>query len=207
MRPAASAGQICFSQELVFLDVQLLCEVLVVAVMTIVECCIAKHLKPACAVFQSQVVVVVPLVVARCLAVSLDTEAVALRSECPDADHGIHLGIVLCTRCGDDIDVLDVIRLELLQFLGVAHLLVVDVNLWLALRQDGEFAIASLYHRQHRQQIVGRPHVMQERVLHLYRHSARSHPVLRHRTFHGHIADGVRLGLQCNGSQVFPIGA
>ena len=48
---------------------------------------------------------------------------------------------------------------------------------------------------------------MQERVLHLYRHSARCHPVLRHRTFHGYIADGVRLGLQRDGSQVFLFGA
>ena len=130
---------------------QLLNEVLVIAVVAIVECRIARNLQPARAVLQGQVVVVVPLVVARCLAVGLHAKAVALWSDSADADHGVYLGIVLRSGGGDDVDVLDVIRLELLQFLGVAHLLVVDVDLRLTLRQDGEFAIATLHHRQHRE--------------------------------------------------------
>ena len=109
--PAAPDGQSGITRELVFLDMQFLNEVLVVTVMAIVECSIAKHFKPARTILQGQVVVVVPLVVARCLAVGLHAETVTLWPNGPDADHGIHLGVVLCTGCGDDIDVLDIHRL------------------------------------------------------------------------------------------------
>ena len=76
--PATPNRQLYLGIELVFFDVQFLLKVLFCAVMPVVECYGGKRLQSACAVFQSEVVVVVPFVVLPRLAGSHQTESVAL---------------------------------------------------------------------------------------------------------------------------------
>ncbi len=129
------------------------------------------------------------------MAVDLHTQAVALLADGLDTDDGADLGIVSRTRRGDDINALDVRRFELLQFLCVAYLLIIDIDLRLALGKDGELTVAPLHAGQHREQVVGCANVLQDGVLYLNGHAASSGLVLRNLALHGNVLqyDGIAL--------------
>ena len=132
-------------------DVQFLINVLVVAVMAVVECHVGICLHSACTVFQGQVVVVVPFVVLPRLSGRHQTESVALCFQGLDADDGIHLGIILGSWGGDDIHAFDICRLQLLQLYGVAYLFVINIDFRLPFCQYLVLTVAGFHKRQHRQ--------------------------------------------------------
>ena len=149
----------------------------------IVECHGAEQLQATLTVFHFQIVVSRPLPVVGHLAECLYAKAVTLRKNGLDADNGIHLGIVLGTRRGDDVHPLDVVRLQLFQFLSTLHFFVVDVDFGRTFGKDGEVAITTLYLWQHRKHIVSGADIFQQRVLNINGHAARSHLVLRYLAF------------------------
>ena len=200
--PAAPDGQVNACEELVFPDLQLLLHVLFHAVVAIVEGHGGEGLQAAGAVFEGQVVVGVPLVVLPRLAGGHQAEAVALRLQRLDANDGVHLGIVFRPRRGDDVHVLDVHRLELPELVGVAHLLVVDVDFGLALGHYGELAVLALHQGEHGKQVVGGAHVAEDAVLHINGHAAGGHLVLRYFALHGNSLHGIGLGVQGDGADV-----
>ena len=202
LRPAAPYRQLSPAEELVFPDVQLLVYVLVEAGVTVVEGDIGKHLEPSSAVSQGEVVVVVPFVVLRGLTHGLQAQPVALWLQRLDADHGVHLGIVSRSGCGDDVHALHVSRLQLPELAGVAYLLVVDVDLRLALGHHGVLPIGALHQRQHREQVGGRAYVVEDGVLHVDSHAAMRHLVLRNLAFHRDAVQGIGLRLQRDGADV-----
>ena len=81
----------------------------------------------------------------------------------------------------------------MLQFLCVAYLLIIDIDLWLALGKDGELTVAPLHAGQHREQVVSCANVLQDRVLYLNGHAAGSGLILRNLALHGNVLqyDGI----------------
>ena len=201
-RPPATQGQVGTDVEHILADVQLLLQVLVIAVVLPVEGYVGKGLQSARAILQRQVVVVVPMVVAPCLTGSHQAQSVALGLQRPNADDGVHLGIVSGTRRCNHIYALDVCRLQLFQVGHVAYLLIVDIDFGLALGQHLKLTIFGLNQRNHRQQVVGIADVVKQRVLHIYRHAAIDHLVLRNFTLHLDTFYHIGLGLQGNGADV-----
>ena len=189
LRPTTSSWHIHMNIKQILTDVHFLVNVLIVAVVSIIECHCGKSLQSASAVFQGQVVVVVPLVVLPRLSGCHQTESVALGLQRLDANDGIHLGIVLGTRSRNHVDALDIYRLQLFQFALIAYLFIIDIDLRLALGQHLKLAILTLNHGYHRQQVVSRTHIMQNGVLHIHRHPPLSRLILRYlaldlHTFH-----------------------
>ena len=168
----------------------------------IVECHGAEQLQATLTVFHFQIVVSRPLPVVGHLAECLYAKAVTLRKNGLDADNGIHLGIVLGTRRGDDVHTLDVVRLQLFQFLSTLHFFVVDVDFGRAFGKDGEIAFATLHAGQHGENIVCCSDIFQHRVLNIHGHAARGHLVLRNLSLYCHIPQGICVGLHPNGSDV-----
>ena len=82
--------------------------------------------------------------------------------------------------------------------LGIPHLLVVDIDFWCALGKHGEVAITALHLWQHRQHIVSRADIFQQRVLNIDGHAARGHLVLRTIAFHYDLAQRLCVGLHLN---------
>ena len=184
LRPAASYGRLCMDIKEVATDVQLLLKVLVIAIVAPVERYVGKRLQAACTIFQRQVVVVIPSVVSPGLACDHHTQSVALRLQRLDEDDGIHFGIVFGTWGGDDVDTLDVGRLQLFQIAHIAYLFIIDIDLRLALGQHFKLTVFALNERNHRQQVVGITDIVEQRVLHIDRHTARRHLILRNLTPH-----------------------
>ena len=133
LRPTASYRQLNLSIEQIFFDMQLLLHILFNTVVGIVECHNGKCLQSTYAVFQCQVIVGIPFVVLPRLTGSHQTETITLGLQRLDTDHGIYLGTVLGTWSGDDIDALDIYRLELFQFVKVAYLFIIYIDLRFAL--------------------------------------------------------------------------
>ena len=129
---------------------QLLLNVLISTVVTVVECYVSRNLQSACAIFQGQVVVAAPLVVFPRIAGHHQTQSVALCLHCLDTDDGIHFGIVLGTRSRDDIYALDIHRLQLLQFALIAYFFIIDIYLRFAFGQHFKLTVFALHHRHHR---------------------------------------------------------
>ena len=200
--PGAPYWQISMDIKQVFSNMQFLIVILIVAIVAVVEGYGSKSLQSACTIFQGQVVVVVPLVVLPRLSGRHQTQAVALRLQRLDADHSIHLGIISGTRGSNHIHTLNVYRLQLLQFAGIAYLFVIDVYLRLALGQHLELAVLALHHRYHREQVIGSAYIVQDRVLHIHRHTALSHFILRNLAFHLHTFHHIGLGLESDGADV-----
>ena len=183
-------------------DVQFLVDVLVVAVMAVVESHVGKGLQSACAIFQSQIAIVVPLVVLPRITGRHQTESVALWLQRLDADDGIHFGIVFRSRSRDHIDALDVDRLQLFQFALIAYLLIIDINLWFAFGQYLELSVTALNHGNHRQQVVGIANVVEQRVLHIDGHTTRSRLILRNLTLDLNAFHHIGLRLEGDGTDV-----
>ena len=200
--PGAPYWQICMGIKQVISNMQFLIVILVVAVVPVFECYGSKSLQSASTVFQVQVIVIVPLVVLPRLSGRHQTESVALGLQRLDADHCIHLGVISGTRGRNHIYALNFDRLQLFQFAGVAHLFVIDVYLRLALRQYLELPVFALHHRYHREQVVGCAYIMEDRVLHIYRHTSLSQLVLRYLAFHLYAFHHIGLWLEGNTADV-----
>ena len=152
--------------------------------MVIVERACAEDFQPARTVFNSEILVVSPPVVVFCLGVCLYAQSVVLSFDSLDTDNRPDFSIVFRTRRGNDVHAFDVRRFELLQFLCVAYLLIIDIDLRLALGKDGELTVAPLHAGQHREQVVGCANVLQDRVLYLNGHAARGGLILRYLALH-----------------------
>ena len=89
------------------------------------------------------------------------------------------------------------------QFVGVAYLFIINIDLRLALGQDVEFAIVILLnHWYHRKQIVGCTDIVQDRVLHIDRQSALSRFVLWNLALHFYAFHHIGLGQESNRANV-----
>ena len=174
---------------------QFLLHVLVVAIVTILECDGSKSLQSSRTVFHRQVVVGAPLVVLPRLTRCHQAPSVALWLQRLDAYHCIHLGIISGTRRRNHIHALDIHRLQLFQLVGVAHLFIIDVYLRLTLCQYLKLSVLALHHGYHREQVVGTANIVQDRVLYLHRHATRCTFVLRNLALHFHPLHHIRLGL------------
>ena len=108
----------------------------------------------------------------------------------------------MCTRSSNHVDTLDIYRFQLLQLIRVAHLLVVDVNFRLALGQHLELTVLALYHRYHRQQVVGSTDIMKQRMLHVDRHTAQCRLVLRNFAFDLNALYHIGLGVKGDSADV-----
>ncbi len=112
---------------------QFLVDILIITVVTIIDCYVGKSLQTACSIFQRQIVVGAPLVVFPSLTGDHQTKSIALRLQSLDDDHSIHLSIVFRTRGSNNIDTLDICRFQFFQFTHIAHLLIIDIDLGLTL--------------------------------------------------------------------------
>ena len=163
--------------------------------MVIVESTCAEDFQPARTVFYGEIFVVSPPIIVFCLGVCLYAQSVVMSFDSLNTDNRPDFSIVFRTRRGDDVNTLDVSRFELLQFLCVAYLLIVDIDLRLALGKDGKLTVAPLHARQHREQVVGCANVLQDRVLYLNGHATSSGLILRNLALHGNVLqyDGIAL--------------
>ena len=97
----------------------------------------------------------------------VEPEAIACAPHRVDADHGLHRGVVACTRIANDLHVADVGRVQLIQLREIAHLTAVDVDLGLTLSKDGENALVIGRQRgQPTKHIIRRTSLTQHRALH-----------------------------------------
>ena len=164
--------------------------------MAVVESDSGKCLQSACAIFQCQVVVVAPLVILPRSAGGHQAESVALGLQRLDANHGIHLCIVFGTGRGDDFYILDINRFQPFQFACIAYLFIINIDFRLTLGQHLELPVASLHHRQHREQVFGRADITQNGVLHIHRYAPLCHFILRNLAFHLYSFHHIGLRLQ-----------
>ena len=181
---------------------QFLIDILIIAIVTVIECDIGKSLQAASAIFQRQVVVGVPLVVFPSLTGGHQTESIAQRLQGLDKDHGIHFGIVFRTRGSNHIHALDVCRFQLFQVTHITHLLIIDVDLGLTLGQHLKLTILALHHRYYRQQIGGIADVVEQRVLYIDGYATRCLFVLRSLAFNLNTFHHIGLRLEGEGTDV-----
>ena len=147
--PCASYWKYRFCIKQIFADMDFLVNVLVCAVVSVVEGYVGKSFQSVCAILQGEVVIVVPLVVNSRLVVSHYAQSVALWLQGLDTDNSIDLCIIPGTWGCNNLNILYVGGFQLFQFICIVHLLVVDVDFWLTLCENLKLAVASLYHWNH----------------------------------------------------------
>lgn len=101
-----------------------------------------------------------------------------------DADNGFHRRVVACAGIGDNLDALDVGRLQFAQLAHVAHFLRVDVDLGLAFGHHFYLSALHANQRQFTDSVKRRAHIGQQRALHVHFHAAHGLLELRTQTLH-----------------------
>ena len=197
-----AVGCILADTDMIAVGIRVGCNGIVLAMISIGKLQRAEDLQPFCAILHRGIVVGRPLFVILHLAVCLHTHALALWTDGFDADDGTDLGIVLGTGRRDDVHALDVSRFQLFQFPCVLHLLIVDVDFWRSFCENGKIAVLALYPWQHREHIVSRTHVLQQRVLDIDGHATSRHLVLWSITLHRHFTQHLRVGQHLNVAHV-----
>ena len=168
---------------------------IVLGMVVVIDHHVSEHLQTARAIFYRGIVVGCPFLVIFYLAGCLHADAVVLTLLRLYADNRPDFCIVLGTRRGNDIHAFDVGGLQPLQFVGVLYFFVVDVDFRCTFGKDGEVTVATLYLWQHRQHIVSRTDILQQRVLNIDGHASRGHLILWTFALHHHFTQLFRVGL------------
>ena len=143
-----------------------------------------------------------PDALGRCLRGQFSAQSLDERLARLYLDDGLHVRGVFRAWRSDNLDVLDVLTAEHLQFRLVAHGAIVNEHCGLALSDDADFVAVHIDEWQTRQYIIGCAQIGQFRVSHLCNERIALHPddvaVSRHGDFAEHLIPCHGIVLRCS---------